>query len=43
MSFKKKAQHEANKIKLSGLNEEHSNLFYLDIIFKFLIINFLKH
>jgi hypothetical protein len=26
--LKKKAQHEANKLKLYGLNQEHSNFFY---------------
>jgi hypothetical protein len=26
--LKKKAQHEPNKLKLYGLNQEHSNFFY---------------
>lgn len=28
--LRKKAQHEANKLKLQGLNEEHSQLFLID-------------
>jgi hypothetical protein len=35
--LKKKAQHEANKIKLYGLEHEHSKLIFLNfILFKFI-------
>lgn len=36
--LKKKAQHEANKIKLFGLEAEHSNYFFLNKVF-FLILS----
>lgn len=39
--LKKKAQHEANKIKLQGLEAEHSKLLVLIVIFIFFTIFFL--
>lgn len=37
--LRKKAQHEANKLKLHGLNEEHSKFLYVDLFFLLLFFS----